>query len=80
MMLPSEHIQDETEFKHICSESGKEAIKILEYIAKDLKERAFLHGTKDAERNVLAKKVANINEFITQIQNVAEATAPDMNF
>lgn len=79
MQLPSEAIRTESEFKAACKGSGSECIKILTYIIQELKEQAFTTTIKDNERNVIAKKVLNLDEVITRIKSAPYDTAPQSN-
>ncbi|EIO6136509.1 hypothetical protein LQX96_004653 [Salmonella enterica] len=75
MMLPNELIQNETEFKHLCSAHGKDVVKILLYIQKEWKEKVF---TEKNERKQLAL-IYQANNLQTAIQEVIDAntaTAP----
>lgn len=79
MQLPSEAIRTESEFKAACKGSGSECIKILNYLIHELKEQAFTTTIKDNERNVIAKKVMNLDEIITRIKSAPYDTAPLSN-
>lgn len=79
MQLPSEAIRTESEFKAACKGSGSEAVKILNYIIQELKEQAFTSTIKDNERNILAKKVMNLDEVITRIKSAPYDTTPQTN-
>ncbi|HDU5574531.1 TPA: hypothetical protein RFV54_001064 [Klebsiella aerogenes] len=79
MQLPSEAIRTESEFKAACKESGSECIKILNYIISDLKEGAFSPAVKDNERNIIAKKVLNLDDAITRIKSAPYETVPQVN-
>lgn len=76
-MLPNEKIQDEQEFNYSCANYGQEAKKILLFIASQQKERAFAPDCQSKERDALAWKVKNIDEFINLIDNAAQPTAPE---
>lgn len=79
MQLPSEAIRTETEFKAACKGNGQEAIKILHFIISEMKEQAFSPSMKDNERNILAKKVLNLDEVISRIKSAPYDTAPQTN-
>lgn len=79
MQLPSEALRTESEFKAACKTNGTECIKILNYIVEKLKEGAFSASVKDNERNIIAKKVMNLNEVINNIKSAPYDTAPQVN-
>ncbi|EDR9150312.1 hypothetical protein BSY48_004420 [Salmonella enterica subsp. enterica serovar Agbeni] len=79
MMLPNEKIQSDAEFTQACKANGKEAVRILTYIAERLKEKAFLPDTKDSDTNIIRKKVNNLNEFMTEITNETVSTTLTLN-
>lgn len=76
MMLPSELIKDETEFKHSCSVYGKETVKILRYIQSQWKEQVFTEKS-DSRANALRYQVRNLELAINSISDANTATAPD---
>lgn len=77
MMLPSELIKDETEFKHNCSVYGKEVVKILLFIQKEWKEKVF---TEKQERKQLALiyQANNLQTAIQEIVDANTASAPEI--
>ncbi|EHY6648644.1 hypothetical protein K4M64_004542 [Salmonella enterica] len=77
MMLPIEEIQNDVDFQHACTTYGLEVSRILNYMAKQMKDKAFKKGTSDHDRNKLAKKVENIEEFITTIINQSQPNSPE---
>ncbi|EOG8337666.1 hypothetical protein ACLIX5_004464 [Salmonella enterica subsp. enterica serovar Bredeney] len=78
MMLPSELIKDETEFKHACSVYGKEAVKILAYIRDEWKEQVFT-VKNEGKAKALIYHVQNIETLINTITDANLSTAPDQN-
>ncbi|EEC0939255.1 hypothetical protein UM48_004715 [Salmonella enterica subsp. enterica] len=77
MMLPSELIKDDTEFKHSCSVYGKETVKILRYVQDQWKERVFTEKDK-TKQNALIYQVRNIELIINEILDANTATAPEI--
>ncbi|EDD0902692.1 hypothetical protein GAV44_23360 [Salmonella enterica subsp. enterica serovar Newport] len=77
MMLPSELIKDETEFKHSCSVYGKETVKILRFVQDQWKERVFTEKDK-TKQNALIYQVRNIELIINEIADANTATAPEI--
>lgn len=75
MMLPSELIKDESEFKHSCSVYGKETVRILRYIQDEWKERVFLEKDKGKQQSLIYQ-VKNIDLIINYISDANTATAP----
>ncbi|HGB5300371.1 TPA: hypothetical protein ACIVOM_003612 [Salmonella enterica subsp. enterica serovar Virchow] len=76
MMLPSELIKDETEFKHSCSVYGKETVKILRYIQDQLQTR-WKGETQQRKRDAIWYQSNNIDLLINEIADANTATAPD---
>ncbi|EBD7873501.1 hypothetical protein L4K91_004487 [Salmonella enterica] len=75
MMLPSELITNENEFKHSCSVYGKEAVKILRYIQNQWKDQTFTEKA-DNKANALRYQVRNIELIINEIADANTASAP----
>ncbi|EJJ2366505.1 hypothetical protein NIR10_004637 [Salmonella enterica] len=75
MMLPSELIKDENEFKHSCSVYGKEAVKLLRYIQNQWKEQVF-NEKSEQKQKALIYQVKNIDLVINEIADANTATAP----
>ncbi|EKL3441005.1 hypothetical protein PRA02_004708 [Salmonella enterica] len=77
MMLPSELIKDENEFKHSCSLYGKETVKILRYIQERWKEECF---TEKADNKAMALRyqVRNLDLIINEIADANTASAPEI--
>ncbi|EBA3920936.1 hypothetical protein EE88_21645 [Salmonella enterica] len=75
MMLPSELIKDEAEFKHCIEQYGKEAVKILTYIKNQWKEEVFT-AKSDPKQKALIYNVKNIETLIDTIVNTNLPTAP----
>ncbi|HEI4368099.1 TPA: hypothetical protein SI878_004406 [Salmonella enterica] len=76
MMLPSELIKDETEFKHSCSVYGKETVKILRYIQSQWKDLVFSEKAENKQK-ALIYQVKNLDLVINEITDANTATAPD---
>lgn len=66
MMLPSELIKDESEFKHSCSAYGKETVKILRYIQSQWKEQVF-NEKSEQKQKALIYQVKNIDLVINEV-------------
>ncbi|EDH7741212.1 hypothetical protein CB599_11670 [Salmonella enterica subsp. enterica serovar Adjame] len=79
MQLPSEAIRTESEFKAACKTGGFDAIKLLDFIIFELKEQAFSPSIKDNERNIIAKKVLNLDEAINRIKSAPYEIQPITN-
>ena len=77
MMLPSELIKDETEFKHSCSLYGKETVKILRYIQENWKNQVFTEKS-EAKQKALIYQVKNIDLIINEIADANTASAPEI--
>ncbi|ECE4535656.1 hypothetical protein DCH27_25390 [Salmonella enterica] len=77
MMLPSELIKDETEFKHSCSLYGKETVKILRYIQDNWKNQVFTEKS-EAKQKALIYQVKNIDLIINEIADANTASAPEI--
>ncbi|EIM6622187.1 hypothetical protein LNT71_004076 [Salmonella enterica] len=77
MMLPSELIKDENEFKHSCSLYGKETVKILRYIQENWKEQFFTEKG-DTKATALRHQVKNIDLIINEIADANTASAPEI--
>ncbi|ECW3055635.1 hypothetical protein F3W96_19795 [Salmonella enterica] len=77
MMLPSELIKDENEFKHSCSLYGKETVKILRYIQENWKNQVFTEKS-EAKQKALIYQVKNIDLIINEIADVNTASAPEI--
>lgn len=77
MMLPSELIKNESEFKHSCSVYGKDTVKILRYIQENWKAQVFTEKS-EAKQKALIYQVKNIDLIINEIADVNEATAPEI--
>ncbi|EBJ3044335.1 hypothetical protein GTR53_003637 [Salmonella enterica] len=75
MMLPSELITNENEFKHSCSVYGKEAVKILRYIQNQWKEQVF-NEKAEPRQKALIYQVKNIETIVNEIVAVNTASAP----
>ncbi|EDY6528081.1 hypothetical protein GQH18_002232 [Salmonella enterica] len=77
MMLPSELIKDENEFKHSCSLYGKETVKILRYIQDNWKDQVF---TEKADNKAMALRyqVRNLDLIINEIADANTASAPEI--
>lgn len=80
MMLPIEHIQDESEFKTACNSNSYEITRILSYMISKKKESVFSKGLEARKREKLIKEIEHLGEIIQEIQNEAQPTAPDMKF
>ncbi|EAN5684240.1 hypothetical protein EI675_20645 [Salmonella enterica] len=77
MMLPSELIKDENEFKHSCSLYGKETVKILRYIQENWKNQVFTEKS-EAKQKALIYQVKNIDLVINEIADANTASAPEI--
>lgn len=77
MMLPSELIKDESEFKHSCSVYGKETVKILRFIQDEWKSRVFVEKDK-GKQQALIYQVKNIDLIINSVIDANTATAPEI--
>ncbi|EHE2320734.1 hypothetical protein JNE51_004444 [Salmonella enterica] len=77
MMLPSELIKDESEFKHSCSAYGKETVKILRYIQNQWKEQVF-NEKAESKHKALIYQVRNIELLINEIVDANTPTAPEI--
>ncbi|EIE0653062.1 hypothetical protein LCU68_003993 [Salmonella enterica] len=77
MMLPSELIKDENEFKHSCSLYGKETVKILRYIQDNWKNQVFTEKS-EAKQKALIYQVKNIDLIINEIVDANTASAPEI--
>lgn len=77
MMLPSELIKDESEFKHSCSLYGKETVKILRYIQDNWKNQVFTEKS-EAKQKALIYQVKNIDLIINEIADANTASAPEI--
>ncbi|ELG0460774.1 hypothetical protein RYT91_004450 [Salmonella enterica] len=77
MMLPSELIKDENEFKHSCSLYGKETVKILRYIQDNWKNQVFTEKS-EAKQKALIYQVKNIDLVINEIADANTASAPEI--
>lgn len=75
MMLPSELIKDESEFKHSCSVFGKDTVKILRYIQNQWKDQVFNEKSENKQK-ALIYQVKNIDLIINEIIDANTATAP----
>ncbi|EBD1090398.1 hypothetical protein FA809_23150 [Salmonella enterica] len=77
MMLPSELLKDENEFKHSCSLYGKDTVKILRYIQENWKEQFFTEKS-DNKATALRHQVKNIDLIINEIADANTASAPEI--
>ncbi|EKE9051050.1 hypothetical protein OXE08_004517 [Salmonella enterica] len=77
-MMPIEHIQDETEYKHACKSNAYEVTRILSYMIQAKKDLVFRVDPR--ERNKLVKEVNHLERVIIEIQNEAQPSAPEMQF
>ncbi|EAT3951519.1 hypothetical protein ET317_21695 [Salmonella enterica] len=77
MMLPSELIKDENEFKHSCSLYGKDTVKILRYIQDNWKNQVFTEKS-EAKQKALIYQVKNIDLIINEIADANTASAPEI--
>ncbi|EPV4171458.1 hypothetical protein ACV5Z5_004656 [Salmonella enterica subsp. enterica] len=77
MMLPSELIKDETEFKHSCSVYGKDTVKILRFIQNQWKEQVFSEKA-ESKQKALIYQVKNLDLVINEITDANTATAPEI--
>ncbi|EBW2292212.1 hypothetical protein DFV88_24830 [Salmonella enterica subsp. enterica serovar Newport] len=75
MMLPSELIKDEAEFKHCIEQYGKEAVRILTFIKNQWKEQVFTEKA-EAKQKALIYNVKNIETLIETIVSANLPTAP----
>lgn len=75
MMLPSELIKNDSEFKHSCSVYGKDTVKILRYIQSNWKEQVFTEKS-EAKQKALIYQVKNIDLIINEIADANTTTAP----
>lgn len=79
MIFPSEEIRNDADFKSICEQSGREAIKILRWLQTQAKEEAFADSASADLRTENFHKSRHINALIADIQNAFTPFAPNLN-
>lgn len=75
MMLPTELITNDSEYKHLCSVHGKDAVKILRYIQNQMKQQVFTEKA-EGKQKALIYQVKNLELVIQEITDTNIATAP----
>lgn len=79
MQLLKEVLNTEAEYKAACIGYGEQVLQILNYLLKTKKEDVFNGNYKDSERIIEIKKIQNLQEIITDIDNSRYETAPKFN-
>ncbi|EBV2055762.1 hypothetical protein EWD52_23490 [Salmonella enterica subsp. enterica serovar Braenderup] len=79
MNFPSQEIKSSADFKTACQQSGREAIRILQWIQTESKEAAFLANATTDTRNEMFHKHRHLETAIKDIENALTPFAPDFN-
>ncbi|EEO8179061.1 hypothetical protein G7D34_003692 [Salmonella enterica] len=77
MIFPSEEIKTNEDFKIACQQSGREAIRILQWLQHVAKEEAFADTASADLRTENFHKNKHINSVIRDIENATTPFAPN---
>lgn len=79
MQLLKEVLNTEAEFKAACIGYGDQVLPILNYLLTTKKDGLYNGTLKDSEKIIELKKISNLMEIITEIENSRFETAPQFN-
>lgn len=80
MQLLKEVLNTEAEFKAACIGYGDQVLPILNYLLTTKKEGLYNGAIKEDSKKIIElKKISNLMEIITEIENSRYETAPQFN-
>lgn len=77
--LPIETITTDEEFKSACKTYGNEAIKILEYMRLELKEKGYNPASRPVDREKCYHMYTDYGVAVQEISNIINSTTATFN-